>query len=504
MSSLPPPPSYALEEKALKDKSYVQVEYIPGQLFQLSSLSNPTDNTRTPIDMYVLIDVSASMGSKVNGVLESQNYMRLDLVKHAIRIIAKNLSGDDFITLVTFSAQAQVVLPRRNVTPISMLEIERTIEDLDPSGNTNMYDALKVTFEYIEANPIKQRDEQFLNRHMILLTDGKPTVDLPIGRTYSDLIASSRVKCRNPLLHTFGITKDELDDTLLASLAQQGQGMYGFISDPTIIAPCFINVLGVLFNMMYTGLTLKLTRDDTLDISVPWILQDKTVEIGLPAAFKPQSQEGYQLVLYSNKGIKMRTVQKMCKEANGEQKVQYTDSASDQFAVRRRISSCLLDIAQVHQHQVESQIKHVVQDLVVLRKTLNRSDWLDALMYDVTCYERIKKDSIKDWGLQCIKSLAVSLRDDFITNGYEKSYKVKAGPGLQYWLNQIEQVAKNIASPNPSYREYIGSSASSSYASSGSASQANSYYPGPPPRDYFSSSSSRDYDDGCVGADCLC
>jgi hypothetical protein len=265
-----PPPSYSSVLEDSQSKSYVQLEIvsssaatIPSCMLRATSLTAfaPTSLTRTPLDLLLLVDVSGSMDSEVTGVLEGSGLTRLQLVQHALKIIVRNLTPHDSFTLVEFSQTASVRVGRTKVTADAADRLIRSIESLRADGNTNLYDGLKTAYDYLTKNPPPQDKEEFLNRHIVVLSDGCPSVNPPstYPSPYTGLMQHMQhqsLVCRHTLVHCFGMTHGDLDDRLLALIAQQGHGMYGFISDGTIVSPCFINILGVMFNMLFTGLEL--------------------------------------------------------------------------------------------------------------------------------------------------------------------------------------------------------------------------------------------------------
>ena len=84
-----------------------------------------TREERQPLTLTFVIDVSGSM--KEDG--------RLELVKHALRLLMSQLDARDSIAIVAFSNEARVILPMTSAKHRSL--IETGIHQLRPEGSTN-------------------------------------------------------------------------------------------------------------------------------------------------------------------------------------------------------------------------------------------------------------------------------------------------------------------------------------------------------------------------------
>lgn len=507
------PPSYDQTVKSMENESYIKLEFSSKKsLVKLSSLTDFKENTRTPIDLISVLDISGSMNTLVSGCLESSGYRRIDLVVHAMKVIVENLSECDHLTIITFGSDAKVLLARHAMTPENVKLVHKTIDKIICNGMTNLYDGIKTAYSYSRRNPLMQDSKQFINRHIMVLTDGCPNIDPVSGNMaedknlYFNLMNEEferNSSTRHSLLHIFGVCYDQLNDMLLSDIAHHGHGMYGFISDPTIITPCFINIVAIWFNMFVTGLVLK-TKHGQVEHStfIPWILQKGTVDVLLP-----HYGSDTQFKLVSNKERVMRLMTINSSDGN----------FSTYYELRQDIAKQLLNISnrkKVSRSEMNRILKNVLASCVQIQSlqegwTSEAKEWFSKLIYDIDIDHRIKSDALELWAPYCLHSLAVSLRDDYVSNGYEKSYKNKTGLRLQHWIETIEDVAKNIVPPNPPVKAYQGDGgfrsnysvaappAYSSYSSSNSSSYSSGY------SDYFSSGSGRDYDDGCIDGNCL-
>lgn len=522
-SSFPPsvpPPSY---QESIEEGSYITLDRIleektgRGYLRLQSASTFGQKKIRTPIDLILVVDISGSMGTVVTGCLESEGFTRLDLVKHSINIIAENLCETDSLTLIPFNDTATIQCPRMQMTPDNVKKLKQEGSQLKPNCSTHLYDAIDTAFKYIKVNPLPQTDEQFINRHIVVLTDGEPTQNPPMGMSYDKLIENHQTSspiCKHTLVHTFGITYNSLDDKLLGQIATKGNGMYGFISDGTIIVPCFINILGVLFNMLVSGLelTIQCTQSTSVNhgkqciLPISWILQEGTVEYGLPQWVLDESATSLTYTLLSNSHRKMRiNVQTIL-----------NDEPVQQFHLRKEFGTKLISMSDqcgTHSPATRSRIADELKELMTHQPTVDTWSepgriWFSHLVSDIDLYKRINPESLRLWDIFCLRSLGMSLIDDYITNGYEQSYKHKPGQTrLGFWLESIENVAKKITPPNPSSTPYKGDGGSMSKSAFSSSTNSSYLYSASSVPFSFSASSysypsSDDYSDGCIDGEC--
>jgi hypothetical protein len=355
----------------------------------------------------------------------------------------------------------------------------------------------------LRKNPLARSAEEFVNRHIMLLTDGAPNsspnnLNATNFQLYQNLLdkefAASSV-CKQTLLHMFGITHNELEDKLLGKIAKYGHGMYSFISNPEIITPCFINILAQWFHMLFTGLILQVHQEgqNEKEIFIPWVLQGGTVDF----AFNNSLNQPASFTLTSNMARRMRL--------QVTQKLDSMDKAMELFKLRQSVAERLLLLTDPKSAQKKSEyiVNMLSQYKPVTEWSKKEREWLDLLRYDVDIYNRIKPESLLLWAEKCLYSLALSLQDDYVSNGYEKSYKSKTDARLLYWIEQVENVARNITVPNPSIKAYKGGVQIRSQAQQ----QAPSYYAPSSSQynnsSYFSSSSGYDMDQGCIDGECL-
>lgn len=169
-----------------------------------------SDDDRPPAAITMVVDTSGSMDIRE----------RLGLVKSSLALLAESLRPDDTISIVTYGSSAHAMLP---ATPVRQKErILDAIDQLHPSGSTNMEDGLRLG--YREAR--KSFREDAINT-VILSSDGVANV----GSTGSDeLVGMIRESGAEGIkLVTVGYGMGNYNDHLMEQLADDGDGFYSYV-----------------------------------------------------------------------------------------------------------------------------------------------------------------------------------------------------------------------------------------------------------------------------------
>ncbi|MDA1264827.1 MAG: von Willebrand factor type A domain-containing protein, partial [Planctomycetota bacterium] len=167
---------------------------------------------RDPLALTFVVDVSGSM----------REGDRLELVKHALRLLLTQLDARDRISLVAFSNEARVVLPMTPATERAL--IEAALHPLQPGGGTNAEAGLTVGYELAMTGI----DPKVTSR-VIFLSDGVAN----IGQTDQDRLGESVTRQREQgiYLNTVGVGMNNHNDVFLERLADQGDGVCDYVDD---------------------------------------------------------------------------------------------------------------------------------------------------------------------------------------------------------------------------------------------------------------------------------
>ncbi len=214
---------------------------------------------RQPLTLTFVVDVSGSM--KENN--------RMELVKHALRLLVGELDARDSIALVAFSKHARLILPMTSARHRSL--IETSIHQLQPDGGTNAEAGLLMGYE----QALTALAENTHNR-VVLLSDGVAN----IGNTDQETLTRKVERHRQAgiYLNTVGVGMGNHNDTLLEQLANKGDGICNYIDDAVEARRALVE--------RFTGAFEPIARDVKIQVE-----------------FDPQQVERYRLLGYENRAI---------------------------------------------------------------------------------------------------------------------------------------------------------------------------------------------------------
>ena len=205
--------SEPIEARLRVSRQHLAISELPQMLYllvELRSLEGGSDSS-LPLNLCLVIDRSTSMQGE-----------RLRRVKGALRLVLPELSPGDMLSVVSFSDRAELVVsPGPTGEHQEALE---TIDDIEASGGTEIYQGLLAGVRQLRKAPLSE-----YNNQLILLTD---------GRTYGDeekcLDLAREAAYLGITLHALGIG-DDWDDTFLDQLIEPSGGFVEYIESPETI-----------------------------------------------------------------------------------------------------------------------------------------------------------------------------------------------------------------------------------------------------------------------------
>jgi Ca-activated chloride channel family protein len=208
-------------------------------------------------NLVFLVDVSGSM-SAAN---------KLPLVKQSLKMLVRELSANDRISLVTYSGSAGLKLP-----PTSGDDKEtilQAIDSLSSGGSTHGSAGIELAYEQAMENFV----EGGANR-VLLATDG----DLNVGVTSDDALESLiRRKAKSGVFLTvLGFGEGNLQDAKMERIADNGNGLYAYIDGLREARKVLVEQL--------TGSTITVAKDVKLQVE-----------------FNPATVANYRLIGYENR-----------------------------------------------------------------------------------------------------------------------------------------------------------------------------------------------------------
>ncbi len=167
---------------------------------------------RPSSNLVFLIDVSGSMMSRD----------RLPLVKQSLKLLIKNMTSKDRISMVVYAGAAGVVLPP---TPGNDTErIEEALDSLQAGGSTHGSQGIELAYKMAEKSYIQGG----INR-VILATDGDFNVGISNHRDLVKLIEQKRKS--GIALTVLGFGMYNLNDRSMKQFSSKGNGNYFYIDN---------------------------------------------------------------------------------------------------------------------------------------------------------------------------------------------------------------------------------------------------------------------------------
>ncbi|KAK3107676.1 hypothetical protein FSP39_019673 [Pinctada imbricata] len=150
--------------------------------------------TPLPAKILLLVDISGSMGVKLG---RSRRYSKLSKMRMFAQSMVDSLDDGDFVGLVTFGNDANVMLPLEELTSSSRSRVRGALEKLDKtylSTKTNLSAGLSKAVDVLHGVSKTQEDLLNYRNAIIILSDG----EINEGTTHpGKLVHEVREKIRN-------------------------------------------------------------------------------------------------------------------------------------------------------------------------------------------------------------------------------------------------------------------------------------------------------------------
>ncbi len=213
-----------------------------------------------PSNLVFLVDVSGSM----------MDPNKLPLVKSALTLLADQLRPQDRVALVVYAGAAGLVLPS---TPGSeKTRIKDAIAALEAGGSTAGAAGIRLAYDVATKNFLKNG-----NNRVILATDGDFNVGTSSDAELEKLIEEKRKT--GVFLSVLGFGMGNLKDKKMETLADKGNGNYGYIDSFQEARKTFVHEFG--------GTLFTVAKDVKVQIE-----------------FNPRHVRAYRLIGYENRMLK--------------------------------------------------------------------------------------------------------------------------------------------------------------------------------------------------------
>lgn len=216
LTGAPAQPSLSLE--VVLGRKYALAQSIAREGLLTVIRAVQTAAGRAPLNLCLVLDRSGSMEGAP-----------FEFAKQACTYLVDQLTEQDVLSIVTFSDTVDVVMPPRKI--VNKQLVKEHIMRLTVADTTNIYDALVVGTQ--QATSVNLPGYQ---THLILLTDGEPTVGI---KDFSTIVsAAARAKEFGFHITALGFGPD-YNEELLAGIARRSGGKYYYIDQPQRIPEVF-------------------------------------------------------------------------------------------------------------------------------------------------------------------------------------------------------------------------------------------------------------------------
>ncbi|MGC4980811.1 YfbK domain-containing protein [Streptomyces sp. DT193] len=231
-------------------------------LVRVGLATRPADSERErpPAALTFVIDISGSMAEPG----------RLDLARESLDVMTDRLRDDDSVALVTFSDEAETVLPMTRLGG-HRARVHRAIGSLEPTDSTNLGAGVRTGY----ATAVRGQREGATNR-VVLISDGLANTGDTDADDILERISSAR---RQHGITLFGVgVGSDYGDALMERLADKGDGHTTYVSD----------------------------RDDALTVfcdRLPQNIDLTARDAKAQVAFDPETVERFRLIGYDNRKV---------------------------------------------------------------------------------------------------------------------------------------------------------------------------------------------------------
>ncbi|CAK9005359.1 unnamed protein product [Durusdinium trenchii] len=424
---------------------------------------------RSPADLCLVIDVSGSM--QMPAVLKDQEsavLSILDIVSHSCRTVLQSLSPDDRLAIVTYSDQAQVVLPLTCMDAQGQGEAEAAVQKLRADGQTNLWQGLETALELFRTAPDHGPARRAAVPAALVLTDGVPNVEPSGGhlqalRNYRER-NGGKLPCT---VHTFGFSSD-LDSKLLDALAAGGGGGFVFIPDAGFVGTALVNCTAGALAAGGRNARLQLSLGD--EVSLEGVLGYQLEEDGSLDLGSVQLGQRKDMILdfkYSSSASELCRMSVSYDGAEGEVTLEETSSLPglDPPDADGTYQSLRLETFEVIQKilglealaDAQREVEHFIERLKEAKAGSDDAR-LDGLLEDVQgqVSEAVsREDWYRSWGVHYLRSLARAHLGQVCNNFKDPGVQCYGGEIFREVRDVADEIFLKLPAANPAIRSHV-------------------------------------------------
>jgi len=226
----------------VNDYAYLELKFMGGEKKVIEK------KNRLPLNICLVIDRSGSMSSEG----------KLEYVKTAAKYLIDNLNANDYISVVAYDTEVQLI--QKPIKVENKQELKSKIDELYPGDMTNLYDGLKKGYEMAK----KKAKKDYVNR-VILLSDGLANEGITEPEKITGL--ASEYQHKKGIITTCMGVGDDYDEHLLTLISSTGAGYYHYIGQPTQIPTIFAQEMTGMINLVAKDVEVELRLADGITLA---------------------------------------------------------------------------------------------------------------------------------------------------------------------------------------------------------------------------------------------
>eukprot|EP00829_Urostomides_striatus_P012068 TRINITY_DN3100_c0_g1_i1.p1 TRINITY_DN3100_c0_g1~~TRINITY_DN3100_c0_g1_i1.p1 ORF type:complete len:514 (+),score=146.98 TRINITY_DN3100_c0_g1_i1:63-1604(+) len=253
-------------EQGIDKKNYLHLSIVP-----------PKEGIRNPCAFVCVVDVSGSMSEAdpAESGVEDSGFSRLDIVKHSLKTVVNLLEDNDYLGIVTFCGQSNVVLGISQMSESAKKMAQDKIDQMKPDGNTNIWSGLQGAISLITSNPICQN----MTTSLMLFTDGESNENPPGGilETLKNHLGGNTPYYS---MNTFGFGYN-MDSSLLYDISKLGHGINCYLPVCNLVGTTFVNCVCNFLSTAADKAFIEVTCDKGKKLlSIGYEMNENRIDVG--------------------------------------------------------------------------------------------------------------------------------------------------------------------------------------------------------------------------------
>jgi len=413
----------------------------------------PNVETRPPVDMVLCLDISGSMGSDApvkggDGSSTSYGITLLSLTISAAKTILKTLNEKDNITIVTYSTEANILFTDCECIDINKETIETDLDNLKPTGTTNMWAGIKKSLDVLKFNSPKDK-----LKVIKLFTDGLPSTEpnRGYGPEIQKYFDDNDFKC---MINCYGFGYS-LKSEILSDISNvSGGDGFSYVPDSSLLGNIFIHGVSNFFTTAATFVKAKIVFTDgswiPFEINSLKYGQTKNVviEIGKEVSH-----------------VEMNIIGNIIKS-------EITDITDDKYyeQLYRYKTYNMMDGCITMKKFNDPGFKTTLDNLILeitFNKDMKDNKYIQNILYDLEgqvkealnmTSQGEREDWFSKWGIHYLRSLKTAYKNEVCNNFKDKGVSNFSGELFEKLRDEVSDIFDSMPPPKREERTVYGSS----------------------------------------------